>query len=167
MAPPREQMIGFSEFKQRIGAGEIKRVEMNDDSYLGFTMTQQELAQKDAQKQVTVYKTVRVDDPEFIALMDSHKVEYYAVAKRNTPILNLLLQWVFPVVLLVVIWRFMSRRMGDMGSGVLSFGQNKAKIVAEGDIKVRFRDVAGVDEAKEELMEVVDFLKTPDYPGGL
>jgi cell division protease FtsH len=157
-----QKVVEFSVFKQKIESGEIKRVQMSDDSYLGLVQTQQELAQADKKKPAVVYKTVRVDDPGFVALMDARGVEYYAVAKQNSPILNLLLQWVLPIVMLVVVWRFMSRRMGNIGGNVLSLGQNKSRIVAEGDVTVRFKDVAGVDEAKEELMEVVDFLKTPE-----
>jgi cell division protease FtsH len=158
----QQQLIEFSVFKQKIEAGEIKRVQINEDSYIGLPLTQQELQKSSSQEKVTVYKTVRVDDPDFIALMDSYNVEYYAVEKRETPLLDLLLRTVLPILLLVVVWRFMFKRMGNVGSGVLSFGQNKSRIVAEGDIKVRFSDVAGVDEAKEELMEVVDFLKKPE-----
>ena len=161
---PQEQTISFSEFKQKIASGEIKQVQMDDSSYLGLTVTKaQETSSSQQQNQaVTVYKTVRVEDPQFIALLDSNHVEYYAVEKRDHPFLNLLLSTVLPIVVMVVIWRLMFRRMGNAGSGVLSFGQNKAKVVAEGDIKVRFADVAGVDEAKEELVEVVDFLKRPE-----
>ena len=162
---PQEQLVNFSDFKQKIESGEIKQVQMGDNFYLGFSATQQELGKLGAQQKqqpITVYKTVRVDDPQFIALLDNHHVEYYAVEKRDNPLLNLLLSTVLPIVIMVVIWRYASQRMGNVGSGVLSFGQNKAKIVAEGDIKVRFADVAGVDEAKEELMEVVDFLKRPE-----
>ncbi|HET6485134.1 MAG TPA: ATP-dependent metallopeptidase FtsH/Yme1/Tma family protein, partial [Spirochaetia bacterium] len=161
---PQEQTISFSEFKQKIASGEIKQVQMDDSSYLGLTVTKaQEASSSQQQNQpLTVYKTVRVEDPQFIALLDSNHVEYYAVEKREHPFLNLLLSTVLPIVVMVVIWRFAFKRMGNAGSGVLSFGQNKAKVVAEGDIKVRFGDVAWVDEAKEELVEVVDFLKRPE-----
>ena len=158
---PQEKLIEFSDFKHRIESGEIKRVQMGDDSYVGLTTTAKETRGGPEQPQAVAYKTIRVDDPQFISLMDSRGVEYYAVEKRQTPFLNFLLSTVLPIIVLVVIWRFMSNRMGNMGSNVLSFGQNKARVVAEGDIKVRFDDVAGVDEAKEELVEVVDFLKTP------
>ena len=158
----QEQLIEFSEFKQRIESGEIKRVQMSEESYIGLPLTEQQLEEADNQQRITVYKTIRVDDPEFIALMDSNSVEYYAVEKRNTPIIDLLLRMVLPILILVVIWRYMFKRMGNMGGNVLSLGQNKSKIVAEGDIEVRFSDVAGVDEAKEELVEVVDFLQSPE-----
>jgi len=158
----QEQLIEFSEFKQRIESGEIKRVQMSEESYIGLPLTEQQLEEADNQQRITVYKTIRVDDPEFIALMDSNSVEYYAVEKRNTPIIDLLPRMVLPILILVVIWRYMFKRMGNMGGNVLSLGQNKSKIVAEGDIEVRFSDVAGVDEAKEELVEVVDFLQSPE-----
>ena len=158
---PQEKLVEFSDFKQRIETGEIKRVEMNPDFYLGLTRTGKDLREADARQAAAAYKTLRVDDPTFIALMDSKGVEYYAVPKQDSSFLDLLLRMVLPVVIMVVIWRFMSQRMGNVGSNVLSFGQNKSKIVAEGDVKVRFNDVAGADEAKEELVEVVEFLKTP------
>lgn len=161
-ATPQEKLVEFSDFKQRIETGEIKRVEMNPDFYLGLTRTGKELRETDARQAAATYKAVRVDDPGFVALMDAKGVEYYAVPKRDTSFLDLLLQMVLPVVIMVIIWRFMSQRMGNAGSNVLSFGQNKSRIVAEGDVKVRFGDVAGTDEAKQELVEVVEFLKTPE-----
>jgi cell division protease FtsH len=88
-------------------------------------------------------------------------VRYYASSREGSAIINFLLTWGLPILFFFIVWRFLLKRMGNLGGGVLSAGQNKAMIVAEGDIVTRFTDVAGVDEAKDELVEVVDFLKNP------
>ena len=146
---PQDKLVEFSDFKQRIETGEIKRIEMSPDFYRGLTRTGKELREADARQAAAAYKTLRVDDPSFIALMDTKGVEYYAVPKQDSSFLDQLLRTVLPIVIMVVIWRFMSQRMGNVGSNVLSFGQNKSKIVAEGDVEVRFGDVAGSTRQKK------------------
>ena len=71
------------------------------------------------------------------------------------------LSWLVPVLLIIALWTFFFRRIGGAEGGVMSFARSKAKIYAEDDVKVSFADVAGVDEAAQELREVVEFLKTP------
>jgi cell division protease FtsH len=93
--------------------------------------------------------------------MDSKNVDYYAESREGSTILNIIFGWVLPIAFFFFIWRFFSKKLGNFGGNVLSVGQNRAVIVAEGDVKTRFADVAGVDEAKDELVEVVDFLKSP------
>ena len=161
--------IDFSEFKARIASGEIRRVELSDNFFIGFTSTEPRQRQRgrgmmlrgpqtgDLHEQV--FRTVSINHPELLRLMDEMSVSYSAVSRGGMTILNLIFSWVLPIAFFIFIWRFIIKRIGNMGGGVLSVGQNKAVIVAEGDIVTRFADVAGVDEAKEELMEVVDFLK--------
>jgi len=158
--------IDFSEFKARIASGEIRRVELTDSYFTGYASSQGRdnvggtvFQQRNSPE--PVYRTVPINDPEIIKLMDEKNVAYYAVSREGSAILNFIFSWVLPIAFFLFIWRFLMKRLGNVGGNVLSVGQNKAIIVAEGDIGTRFGDVAGVDEAKEELMEVVDFLKNP------
>ncbi|MDR2376977.1 MAG: ATP-dependent zinc metalloprotease FtsH [Treponema sp.] len=158
--------IDFSEFKNRIASGEIKRVELTDSYFTGYTSTRQTSSLTAPVRNPyiasdQVYRTVPINDPDFIKLMDEKNVAYYTPRREGSAILNIIFSWVLPIAFFFFIWRFVMKRLGNMGGNVLSVGQNRAVIVAEGDITTRFRDVAGVDEAKEELVEVVDFLKNP------
>jgi len=157
-------VIPYSTFKDKISSGEIKRVEMDSSYYTGYTDSKSSAPSSPlpaTTKPGVVYKTVPVTDPEFTALLDQKGVVYSASPREGSAILSLLLNWVLPFAIMFFLWRtLMSRFMGS-NSNVLAFGQNKATVVAEGDIKTRFTDVVGVDEAKAGLVEVVDFLKNP------
>jgi cell division protease FtsH len=159
-----DTVVPFSTFKEKIRSGEIKRVELDQNFYTGY----QELDKKpsaglfpQAARGSPIYKTVPVFDPTFTALLDEKGIVYASVSRDGNNILSFLLNWILPFAFMFVIWRVLFKRMGNPGGNVLAFGQNKAMIVAEGDVKTRFVDVAGVDEAKAELVEVVDFLKSP------
>jgi cell division protease FtsH len=159
-----DTIVPFSTFKEKIRSGEIKRVDLDQNYYLGY----RELDRKSspsifsqAPRGSAVYRTVPVNDPTFTALLDEKGVVYASVSRGGNEFLGFLLNWILPFALMLIIWRVLFKRMGNPGGNVLAFGQNKAMIVAEGDVKTRFVDVAGVDEAKAELVEVVDFLKSP------
>ncbi|GHV80347.1 ATP-dependent zinc metalloprotease FtsH [Spirochaetia bacterium] len=162
--------VDFSEFKNKIASGEIKRVELTDAYFTGYTTLQRTppastpafgRSSRGAASAEPVYRTVPINDPELIKMMDEQHVSYYAVSREGSTILNLIFSWVLPIAFFFFIWRFLMKRLGSMGGNVLSVGNSRAVIVAEGDIATRFPDVAGVDEAKDELVEVVDFLKNP------
>jgi len=156
--------IDFSDFKAKIASGEIKRVELNDTYYTGYVTAVKRTTDVLTSRLTppeSAYRTVPIYDPELVKLMDEKDVSYYAVSREGSTVLNFIFSWVLPFAFFFFIWRILMKRMGNMGNNVLSVGQNRAVIVAEGDIVTRFVDVAGVDEAKEELVEVVDFLKNP------
>ncbi len=173
MVSSDETVIPFSEFKSKLGSGEIVRVEMDSSWYRGYVR-----AESPAEGQPSIwprrmvsssslpadrlaYKTVPVYDPDFTKLMDSRGVIYSSIPREGNAMVSILFNWILPFGAIFLLWRLLQKRLSNVNSNVLAFGQNKAMIVAEGDVKARFSDVAGVDEAKEELVEVVDFLKSP------
>lgn len=104
--------------------------------------------------------TRRVEDPQLTAQLDAAKVRYTAAAENRW--LSTLLSWVLPAVIFVVVWNFMMRRAGGHMGSMMEIGQSKAKVYVQSETGVHFADVAGIDEAKEELMEIVEFLRNPD-----
>jgi cell division protease FtsH len=111
----------------------------------------------------TVFRTTRipmVDDSTLVKELEQHKVEF-AGRIENTFWRDLLFGWVLPLGVMAGIWIFLMRRIGGGPTQALSFGRSKAKIYDRRELKTTFADVAGVDEAKAELVEVVDFLKNP------
>ncbi len=121
--------------------------------------------EKPGEKQATAeksfaFRTVRVDDPQLIPDLEKAGVKFTGVAPSFLS--SFLWAWILPIGLMVLLWVFLSRRMGKMGKSIMSIGSSHAKLVAENDIKVSFDDVAGCEEAKYELQEVVLFLKHPE-----
>jgi cell division protease FtsH len=155
--------IPYSQFQTYLDAGKVKSVVVSGDTIRG-TLTE---AMPDGKTQ---FATVSVPH-DLAQTLSAKKVEYSAVASGGA--FATILSWIIPPLLFVGIWMVMARGMGGGGAGGLagglfSIGRSKAKLVSpETDIKVAFDDVAGVDEAKAELHEIVDFLKRPDEFGRL
>ena len=106
-----------------------------------------------------LFRTERVEDPDLVKELQAAGVEY--AAARPGIISQLLVGWVLPIIIMVVLWTFLTRRLNPTGESIFSIGKSRARLVADPDTGVTFDDVAGADEAKFELKEVVDFLKHP------
>ena len=168
-------LIDYSEFKNKIESGEIVSVEIGETYFIGYGPAEISavspsqkgitLFNSGVQKNRTVYRTVGILMSNFIELLDEKGVEYKFVAKSNNYLLQLLMNLIVPFGLLFLIYFILFRRMGGGSGGgmgsLFGTGGSRTKAVEEGKVKTRFADVAGVDEAKEELVEVVDFLKQP------
>jgi cell division protease FtsH len=154
MVPPGRS-IPYSEFKSLLKDNQIVEVTIGEQSIRG---TLKEPVPEDP-KGSKLFTTTRVDDPKLTEELESNGVKYTGeVANRW---LGDLLSWIIPAIFFIGIWGFFFRRMGGAEGGVMSFARSRAKIYADDEVKVRFTDVAGVDEAEDELKEIVEFLKNP------
>jgi len=149
---PGGKQIPYSEFKSLVRSGQVAEVAVGDTHIRGALKKADDGA-------AGGFSTTRIDDPKLVEDLEQAGVKYSGeLVSRWLPEI---LGWVVPILLLIGLWTFFFRRIGGAEGGVMSFARSKAKIFAEDDVKVSFQDVAGVDEAAQELREIVEFLKTP------
>ncbi len=160
------EVIPYSQFQQYLTENKIKQVTIAGNMIRG-TYTEK------TPDGTTGFTTFQVPT-DLASQLAQHHVEFSGSATDGGAV-GTLLSWILPPLLFVGVWMFASRMMtggrggfgGGFGGGLLSVGRSKAKLVAETDVKVTFADVAGIDEAKDELHEIVDFLKRPAEFGRL
>jgi cell division protease FtsH len=175
------QEITYKAFRDKLAAGEIETVVITQEKIIGRLKTRNDTTNAAGSIQITEgpstpwrlrleeieremerqFEVIRLPDEKLIDDLQKAGVEYSGKIESNF-LQNFFLNWILPLILLVAFWGFIFRRMGSAGHQVLSLGKSKARIYAQDQKKqVTFADVAGVDEAVQEVQEIVDFLKNP------
>jgi cell division protease FtsH len=146
--------IPYSEFKDLLRGGKIESVTISQDEIRGAVKEGQEGTLGGTR----LFVTVRVQDPDLVNELEQHGVKYSG--RYESTWVTTLLSWVVPILIFFGIWSLIFRRMSPGGT-VMTIGRSKAKIYGENEVKVNFNEVADVQEAKDELVEIVDFLRNP------
>ncbi len=154
---PKYHEVPYSTFMQMADEGKLSKVEITDKRIAAFGTDGDEKE---------IYVTGRVDDPQLAERLMKSKVEFsQVVPKEQSPIASFFTNWILPIFIFFIIgqllMRFMGNRMGGFGGNAMTFGKSNAKVYVQAQTGKSFADVAGQDEAKEALMELVDFLHNP------
>jgi cell division protease FtsH len=142
--------LDYSQFITEVNDGQVKRAKIQGEQITG------ELSDG------SQYLTTKPDDPQLVPLLESHHIPFSAApAEDGMPsLVAIIVNW-FPMLLLIGVWIFFLRQMQAGGGKAMGFGKSRAKLLTERQGRVTFEDVAGVDEAKDDLKEIVDFLRDP------
>jgi cell division protease FtsH len=148
---PTASVITYTQFNQDVSQGDVKKVTVQGDQIHGVMRNDQAFS-----------TTVPTGDQSLWSTMKAHNVDI-TVAQADDGafnIVNILINW-FPMLLIIAVWIFFIRQMQSGGGKAMGFGKSRAKLLTERTGRITFEDVAGVDEAKDDLKEIVDFLKDP------
>lgn len=150
---PKMKEVSYNNFLQMVDEGKVSKVEITD----------KRLAAVDKNNEKEIYVTGRVEDPELANRLMKSKVEFtQVVPKEQSPLVTFFTNWVLPILIFFGLGQLFVYFMGKrMGGNAMSFGKSNAKVYVEAQTGKSFADVAGQDEAKEALMELVDFLHNP------
>jgi cell division protease FtsH len=168
-AQPHAQNLSYSEFKGLVKKGKVSDLVLDKQVITGTLPAEglEGLLPKEKLEELKragggphQFVTARVDDPSLVAELEAANVKFAGHVENTW--LTTLLSWILPALVFVGVWAFLMRRMGGAQGGLLAIGKSKARVYVQHETGVTFDDVAGIDEARGELMEVVDFLKNPD-----
>jgi cell division protease FtsH len=165
---PHAATLSYSEFKTLVKKGKVSDLVLDKQTVSGSLAAEglegllskekiEELKRRGGN--VHRFTTARVDDPGLVAELETANVKFTGHVENTW--ISTLLSWVLPTLLFMGVWVFVMRRMSGAQSGLLTIGKSKAKVYVQHSTGVTFDDVAGIDEARDELMEIVDFLKAP------
>ena len=146
----RDENVPYSTFRQWVQEGMVSEAIIGTEVIRGTVMDR---------GQDRGFTTNPVEDPGLVELLQENQVEFSGQLENTW--FTTLMSWILPAVIFVGIWMFMARRMGGGSGGLMSIGKSKAKVYMEKGTGITFEDVAGIDEATEELKEIVEFLQTP------
>ena len=147
--------VDYGTFLTMVDDGDVEEVEIGNSKQITFTAKGEE---------DKIYTTGQVSDPDLVNRLHEQDVKFsQIIPKENSPIIDFILYWILPTILMIAVLNFMMRRMSNKGGGrgMMQFGKANAKVYVEAQTGKTFEDVAGQDEAKEALTEIVDFLHNP------
>lgn len=160
MVSKMNQEIKYSDFIQMIKDGEVSEVEIESDRIIIYPKQQEGVPYLG-----NYYYTGYISDENLLPLLDEYDVDYYSPVQENSVFMLFIMEWVLPIclwgLLFMFLGRFLMKRMGG-GGGIMGVGKSNAKIYMQKETGVTFADVAGQDEAKESLEEIIDFLHNPE-----
>jgi cell division protease FtsH len=151
----KTQSIKYNEFLQMVTEKKVKEIQISSDRIIIVPIAEEGQSKK-------ILYTANLYDPQLVEKLSASGIPYGGVVPDNNPLKNFVLNWVLPILMFTFLGRLLFGKLDKkMGSGVMSFGKNTAKLYAENETGKTFADVAGQEEAKESLVEIVDFLHNP------
>jgi cell division protease FtsH len=164
LSSPSVQQLPYSAFRAALRDGQIQKVQIGKARIRGTHLISGEQAPNQSPddtglKRAGRFVTIRVDDPGLVHELETLEVPYTGLPEGGW--FSTVVWWLFPVALAMGVWSLLGRRMGGAARGLMDFGKSRARLYAEKETGVTFADVAGVDESKAELQEIIDFLKLP------